>query len=406
MPRTQSYHLHLPGLSFDHGREMNLLYVVRTLREMSNTLVLFYIPLFLFQESGVILDGLSMSRLLKGVLVISLFYLTVRVSQFLSGIFVGKILSKIGIERGFVIANLIYLVSLCLFFLATTHPLMIFLAAISEGIQISFFWPSYHTIMSKNAHKSRIGQDLGLVKFLITLVTMIAPAAGGVIVVTFGYQSLFLAGAVVVLLGMITSLMMKSCTDVDEISWKEFFSWIKEKTYRRLAVSFAGRYANDAAKTLWPLYVFILLGSADRVGYLYTFSLFLAMLVSYFVGFLVDKHHKNNKPFVMSGWVLSALWFFRTQIYSIWTIAVVDMLDKLVGNFHSLFFDRAWMLRGTGKEALSYFVYREMILSLAAWFFWLVFLLFFVLFDNGWVALFLFAAVGVLFSLFIKDHRG
>jgi len=64
------------------------------------------------------------------------------------------------------------------------------------------------------------------------------------------------------------------------------------------------------------------------------------------------------------------------------------------------------MVRGKGREGLSYFTYRQMISSVAAIVFWsLVFFLFY-FFGNAWTSLFVTAAVGVLLTLLVKEHQG
>ncbi len=119
--------------------------------------------------------------------------------------------------------------------------------------------------------------------------------------------------------------------------------------------------------------------------------------------YLAKQH--NRKPFFLSGGLLSALWFVRTAVVGIWSIAIVDMLDKLTANFHWLYYDMQFMRRGKGSQALSYFVYREMVMSAGAIVFWLLFAAIFLLLPLGWYTLFIVAAVGVLFSVLVQDNK-
>ena len=96
------------------------------------------------------------------------------------------------------------------------------------------------------------------------------------------------------------------------------------------------------------------------------------------------------------------MWGF---VVNIWSIAILNAFDKLTASFHWLFFDRSWLLRGKGREALSYFTYREIIYSLAAVFFWLIVASLFYFFIFAWKTLFIIAAVGVLLTLLIKEHH-
>ncbi|HNV45291.1 MAG TPA: hypothetical protein PKG78_02535, partial [Candidatus Woesebacteria bacterium] len=143
---------------------------------------------------------------------------------------------------------------------------------------------------------------------------------------------------------------------------------------------------------------------SDKVGFLYSFSLLLAMVISYGVGAVIDKH-KSRRPFVLSAGILSLFWIIRSFVVGFWSIVVVNTLDRITSSFHWLFFDRVWVVRGKGREGLSYFTYRQMITSAAAIVFWsLVFFLFY-FFGEAWISLFLVAAVGVLLTLLVKEHQ-
>jgi len=404
MPKIKNYHFHLPFLKFDSNGNLKYLYALITVRNLSNKLTMFFLPLFLF-DLGKSLNFsflASLSEFQRGILLIAFTYFLIRFLTVILSIPIAQIISKIGLERGLSVGAILYtLMTLALFF-ATKNPLFIFVVSVIDGFQIPFFWSSYHTIFSRNALKSNVGKDLGFVNTLINLVAMVSPAIGGMIITTFGFQALFIVGLGISLIAIFFTFKMKNEKIKDEVSFKEFSAWIGEKRYKRLALSFFGKYINDATLVVWPLYVMILLGSVEKVGFLYTTSIFLAMILSFFIGSYLDKVKKARKPFLLSGGMLAALWFVRTQIISVWTIAVVDMLDKLTSNFHWLFFNRLWMIRSKGSQALSFFVYRELLLSICAVVFWWVFASFFIAFPLGWQGLFVFAALGVMLSLLIK----
>jgi len=96
----------------------------------------------------------------------------------------------------------------------------------------------------------------------------------------------------------------------------------------------------------------------------------------------------------------------RGFVVGIWSITILNAVDRLTSSFHWLFFDRSWILRGKGREALSYFVYREMIYSFAAIVFWLIVALLFYFFIFAWKSLFIVAGMGVLLTLLVKEHQG
>ena len=127
------------------------------------------------------------------------------------------------------------------------------------------------------------------------------------------------------------------------------------------------------------------------------------MVLTFFIGNYLN-HVKSKKPFYFSGGALTLIWVARIQAVTVWGIALADMSERLVGNFHWLFYDFVAILGGKGKQAFSYFVYREMIISIGAVIFWLIFASIFMVSSN-WIGVFLFAGVGVMLSLLVTDHH-
>lgn len=404
MPAVYHHRLFLPQWPANKSNQTRLLYGMRVMRELASKLVLFFLPLFLFrigESTPPILVGINGFQ--QGMATIAAYYLISRLLSLITLIPIGGIIKKIGPERSFLISQAGYIVYFMLLYKAEVYPWLVFVAAALETVQI-FFWNSYYTLMSVQVTKNKMGSNVGVVQFLINIVAMISPIIGGMVVVWFGYPVLFLIGLVCMLVGMVIAALLKPTKVVDTVSWQEFFTWMREAGYQKLAISYAGRYVNDSVLVVWPLYVFFLLGTVDRVGFLYGLSLFASMLVTYFAGSFLDKY-KTKKPFFLSGGMLSLVWVLKTQIVSFWSIAVIDVFERLTANFHWLFFDTMFMRRGKGSQALSFFVYREVIISAVAIAFWLSFAAMFIWFVDSWKGLFLLAGFGVMLSLLVKDHK-
>ena len=406
MPRTREYHLHLPLFHVDKSKNTSLLYGIRVARDLVMRLAIFFLPIYLYQHGSADLfwQFIPGNELQRGVLLLVLFYFIHRLTILVSGIGIGKLITKIGYQKSMLVGFILFAIFLSLLYIDSTPGWLLLAAAFVNGLETNFFWNSYNTLISKFTLSRHLGQDLGLLNFFLQLVQAIAPALGGLMIVSFGFQSLFLVGLVGILVCIIFVLQMNLKKENDQISWAEFLSWTKEKSFLRLAISQAGRYLNDATLIFWPLYVFLILGSIDRVGFLYTLSLFLAMLLSFGVGFYID-HHKNKKPFYVSGGIMSLLWILRSQVISFWQIAIIDTIDRLSANFYAIYYDAIAIKRGKGKEALSYFVYREIVVAIVAIFFWLVVGSLFLIFPDPWLSLFVLAAVGVLLGLLVKKHH-
>lgn len=406
MPKDQSLHLQLPHFDFDSSQRLNTLYAIRVARDLVYKLAFFFLPIYLYQHGSKdsFWHFLPGGELQRGILLLAIFYFIHRLTVFLSAIPIGKFQVKIGYKKSLLIGFSLYAVFLSTLYASEQPGWVLLIGAVINGLETNFFWNSFYPLISKFTRKQHMGQNLGLVQFLLQVAQALAPALGGVLIVAFGFQSLFMVGLIGVLTAIIFTLQLELSKEYDRVSWHELKDWLEEASFVRLVSSQAGRYINDASVNLWPLYVFLILGAVDRVGYLYTLSLFLAMILSFLVGFYID-HKKNKRPYFVSGGMLTVLWLLRTQVFSVWQIVVVDTFEKITGSFHWLFFDATSIKRGKGGQALSYFVYREMIMSLFAMLFWVVIGAVFLFVSNPWTGLFLVAAVGVMMSLAVKEQR-
>ncbi|MFH1959447.1 MAG: MFS transporter [Patescibacteria group bacterium] len=406
MPRTREYHLHLPYFHVDSSKSLSLLYAVRVTRDLVNKLAIFFLPIFLYQNGSAdpFWQFLPGNNLQKGVFLLVFFYLIHRSTVLLTAIGIGKLIAKIGYQKSMLMGFALFSLFLSLLYINPHPGWLLLIAAFINGLETSFFWSSYNTLMSKFTLSRHMGQNLGLLHFFLQLAQAIAPALGGLLIVTFGFTSLFMVGLVGVLVCILFVSQMELKKEKDKISLQEFLAWIKEKSFLQLAVSRAGRYFNDATLVFWPLYVFLILGSVDRVGFLYTLSLFIAMILSFAMGFYIDNQ-KSKKPFYISGGVLSILWLLRSQVVSFWQIAIIDTIDRLTANFYAIYYDATAFRRGRGGQVLSYFVYCEVLVSFISVLFWLAVGGLFLIFPDPWMALFILAAVGVLLGLLVKEHH-
>lgn len=405
MPRTRSYHLHLPMIHADNNRELNLLYFNRVVRDLVNKLSFFFLPIYLFQMGKEhIFNQLDLPQTQQGILMIVVFHLIYRLITGLSAISLNQFATKIGYQSTMVLSYLLRIVFFTALFYTTKQPQLVWLALVLEAVQSNLFWPGYYTMISKNAHRSKMGADMGVLRIALQLVAMISPALAGFVSTQLGLSILFLFGIVGTLIGLIISLLSHQTQDRDKISWREFFAWAKDPLFGRWALSVGGRYLHDAGIYLWPLYVYFVLGSIEKVGYVYTTALVLAFLFSFLLAGVIDKI-RTRKSFKMSGGFLSVLWLVRTQVFSAWSIAFVDMMEKMTSNFHWLYFDMLFMRRGKGSQAHSYFVYQEVAVGLAGVVFWgLVGVTF--LIGRSWETVFVIASIGVLLSaLMTEEHH-
>lgn len=400
--------LHLPVWKLDNSRALRLVNISRVLYDVSTKLTGFFIPVYVFllgQNWGY--DqwlGINFSSPLeKGIFLVAAYLGGYRLVMTLTAIPLGKMMVKRGAHHSLLAALVLQAVEFLLFYHLESYPLMLGLIVLVTAVKINLYWTIFYTMFSRHATLKHLGSDWAAVEFLLNIFRGLIPAVGGAIAFTLGFPTLFLSGLVVVGINMVVVTLIPEYRLSSQPTWKEFKSLLRKKTFGKLAIAFSGKYINDTVIAIWPIFVLGIVGSIDRVGYLYTVSLLLALVIVYLSGVYVD-HQKTKRPYYLSGTLLSIIWVLRMAVNSVWSVLVVETFDRLVATFHWIVYDAAFIKLGKGKKDLSFFLYREMILSMTGVVFWFGMMVLLLLVSVSWKLFFLIGALGVLLTLLIANQ--
>jgi len=410
-----SHALHVPWFQFDGGRDLKLLYVLRATKVFVDKFALFFLPVFLFQlGAGWSVGGdlvrptwlppitLTLSELQLGMLVIVVFFGLYRFWTLVTVPALAWVLHRFGNRLTMLLGYGFFGVGILALHGTYRNAILLFVASAAFGAFMAFTNVTEYLILAKNSHKANLGKDIGLGQFLIQMSNMVAPLLGGLVIVSAGYQSLFLIGCMMLLGLMSITLLLRGQKVRVLPNWSEGWSLLRNRSFQVMMMSSLGRYSYDMVIALWPVYLFLLLGSADKVGYLYSLSFFMAMLVSMAGGAQIDRA-KTRRPFLGSGTALAGLWISRAFFLNPYSIAIIDALDRLVGNYHWMYFDTALLKEAKVRRPETFLIVREMVLSFFAILLWIGVGVIFMLLVESWRGVFVLAAVGVLFSILIRE---
>lgn len=394
----------LPFFNLLSEKDLRLLYYNRLLREMVNQLVFFLIPIYLYQLGPYIFPTeWKLSNFQSGFLLITLIFGLMRAGVAILIIPLNQIGVRIGYQRTLVLSYLARILQMATLFGSIWAPYLVFVSALLDALQIALYWPSYHTLITQRLNIQHIGKSVGILQFFQLLIAAIIPAIAGIVSTQIGFSLIFFIGILGSVSGLILSLMLSANCDYDQLSFTEFRQWLKEKRYKLFSMATAGRQMHEVALFLWPLYLLFMLGSVEKVGFIFSLALLLALIITVIIIPKLDKSIETSY-FKISGVVLAISWIVRSQITSVLGIALVDALNKVVGNYHWIYYDMIWYKRGSGGQAHSYFVYYELVLSIALIGLWIT-LSVVVLLTNSWTPLFIIGGLGAMLSSLMKKNK-
>ncbi len=406
MLRSLPHSLHAQYTLFP--KKLRLLFVAHLIRYVADQAISMFIPLFLYTRSSELavfnstwLHGLT--ELQAGIALIATFYFTSHFAELVLLIPLTKLMKRLGLIKSMALGNILSVVFYLSLFASQFSPWALVVAAVLDGIITAVYWISYYTEFAVHADMSKMGSEVGSMLFLEQLLRAAMPMLGGALIMAFGFGSSYLTAAILFMVASVILMFMPEVKFSYEVTFKEFRAWCSKKSFIPTLVGFAGKYVDEAAFFIWPVFIFLFLGSVQRVGYIYSIVLFVSLIVSYFMGWYLGKH-KSSKLFMLSGVILSGMWVLRGFIGQVWHLLIIDTADRLALCVYTPIFETYFLRKSLGKKVFHFHVYRAMINSFTALVFWPVVVSLFML-PFAWTGLFGLATIGILLSMSMKGGQ-
>lgn len=262
---------------------------------------------------------------------IMLFYLMVYVVYFFLLPLGGKFVARYGHERSILIST-IWLVLYFLALVGIRQNAQLFLVApLFFALQKTFYWPAYHFDLLRFAVKEERASEFSALWSLTTLMYVIGPIAGGVIVKFFGFPQLFLGAAFLILLSSAPHFLSPSIPKHEEYSYRQSFILPFRRRYWRNTIGYLGLGEELIQLTLWPILISIILADLFNVGLIVGAGAFVTAMVTLMIGKWTDRTAKHN-VLASGGVVTSGVWLLRAVFRSVPIVFLLDTFGRLSHN--------------------------------------------------------------------------
>ncbi len=340
----------------------------------------------------------------QGILTVIVDVLILRIVELLVIFPMARWAAQLGLPKAAIVGNFLMALRYGLLALSARYPLLIFTAAIVQGIELSVFSPAYDTMFAKRASSSKVGRDVGAFTFILKLSYSLLPALAGGLIVTFGFGAAFFGAMIFFLLSNIPLFSMRWREKLTSPNFSHFVSWCKRSADFRVHAALVGRYISDVGLELWPIYLILVFGKIERLGFLMSLSFFISLVLVYFSGWYVD-HSKKNSPFIFGGLLLTLFWFLRINMTLISMIVAIEVAQKLVESFFYPSFDALVYKISKHLDTFVFHVYKEVMTCIVSLVFWSILGILFILYGEIWNWIFVFAAFGILVSTLLYTAR-
>ncbi|MCK5475232.1 MAG: MFS transporter [Candidatus Pacebacteria bacterium] len=257
------------------------------------------------------------------------------------------------------------------------YPWLIFVAIILMVVYKSLFWPSYHTDFAHYGASGYKGREISTLSFILTIATILGPIIGGIILVNFGFQTLFIVVSIISLISAIPLFITRERFKPHHFSYRDSFKRLLRPYghYKRKdSISYFGFGEEVVAMVGWPIFIFLIIERFDLMGVLMSVVVFSIAIISLYIGKLSDVLKKRDKKKLITyGTMIYVIaWFLRPFSVSWLGVLLVDIMSK--GSKTAIknpLFTYVYSAGKNHKGFLKYNIFCEMSLSagkaLVAW---------------------------------------
>ncbi len=322
--------------------ELNEIYAVMSIRSTVISLINIFIPIYLY-------------TITYSIRTIVFFWLVMFAVEMLLEYPAMRLIAHFGPKHSIAFS----LPFLVLYFWGLwTYPVYhwpIWLIAILGAITMAFFWQAYHYDFSKCKEKKRATKQISTMYIIIAFLTAAGPLVGGIIAQRFGLNLLF---------GVVTGLILITIFPLfvqrePHVRHKPQIRKIFNKSILRQIVAYGGTGVElSTTMVFWPLFLFFVVGTYEKVGFVVAASLAVTVIVTYLIGQIADK--RSKKYFINVGALLTAaLDALRIFVFSVMTASIVNVLRGVTHSLYESPFTAEYYLHADEQSRIEYMFLME-----------------------------------------------
>lgn len=236
-----------------------------------------------------------------------------------------------------------------------TYNWPLWLIAVMAGISLALYWEGYNYDFSRSKSKVGVTKDISRLYIMLAILGAIAPFVGGSIAFYFGFEMLYMVVLVLLLLVFLPLIWFRE----KHIQRSFKLSKINLQPIGRELIAYGGSGIEaSVAITMWPLFVFAIVGTTQKVGFVTSIALILSIAVTYVVGKKVTN--TNRHAFVRVGGMMESLIYIPILfVDSFGQVLSLNFARSLVGSLRGAPFISEYYLHADERSRAEYIYVME-----------------------------------------------
>ncbi len=341
------HHNHELWWHFKPPKELTLFYVSLTLRFFALSLVVLFIPLYLYQELGYTLNE-----------TLSFFIFYPVIFACMSPL-AAKFASRFGVKHSVLFSMPFYIVFLILLHLLPKIKTPLMVLGLLVGFSLAFYWMGMHLVFHHASTRETRGATFGKRSAYKILATTLGPLLGGFLISQYGFGVVFILSSVLLFFSALILLLSED----NKVRYDFSLRRIVNKDHWKNSLFFISRGTEIVALDLvWPLLVFFILGGYVSLGAVGSLLAATSAIVVFLVGKFSDHVEKRKILRYITGfeslsWVLRSLVQTTTHVFGVTIFAAITSGIR-ASPMGAMEYDKA------DDDVVGYFVSREVFISL------------------------------------------
>jgi len=278
-------------------------------------------------------------------------------------------------------------------------PAILAIFAFVGSCSALLFWMAFHFDFSKFTRKSKRGTQVGLLKAITTVLSVLGPVVGGVLA-SISFHATFVIAS---LLLLVSTIPLFFSNEVHRpIKFKLKYLFLRKNTNKFIAHLGEGiRIA--PVEVLWPLFIFISKIGVASVGLIFSAANLVMAAVMFYIGKKSDKR-KNRQKFLtfgtISNGIITGTRALFANVYGFYATTILGGLTFafLIVPFHASMYKRA-------SREPEYLIFRAITLNCGRILTLLIAILAFLYIEMklAFTILFVIAGLGAILMWFTKE---
>ncbi|TSC96173.1 MAG: Uncharacterized protein Athens101410_103 [Parcubacteria group bacterium Athens1014_10] len=372
-------------------RELKELYLSTLILNLAISAVSIFEPIYLYTL------GFSLSQIvLFFIFVYALYFFIVPIGA--------NIARTKGYEHSIFYSSFFCILYYLSLFSISRNVYFVYLAILMLAVSKALYWPAYHADFTRFGRGEERSREISNLVVLYSIVCVVGPFLGGLIISFFGFKVLFMMVSFLILISNLPMLATKEVFTPLKFSYKDAFKRLFKKNYRKGVLAYLGYGEEFIFLVIWPVFIYLTAKNFFSIGSIIALSTLISSLSILYIGKTADE--KDKYKILNSGIIFGSIsWFLRIFTSSPFAVFLLhsstQISQRLVGiPMMSLVYNQ-----GSKSSIMKTIVFFEMSLVIGKLAAMLVVYLFLFIYPNSFIPAFVLAGLMTLLYSFITQLK-